>query len=294
MKAMSLWRTIRASIYSPEFYRSLAERRLSFSFKYYYAFGVALAIVFSVTVSLQALPFIAQFIDKAGQELISHFPEELTVTLLDGEVSTNVEEPYILPLPSELRESAERDGTPTPTNLLVIDTAAQASAESWAAYDTFILLTKRNIVVGERPEGRVQIQWLTDVPDVTIDRAFVERTSSDLRAFGKWISPLVVFGSWAIFMVLWTFTLAYLLVGGVLAWLVARVRKVPVSYRAAYQMAMHAWTPVALLLMIADGGIPSSGIPFLPTLLLLIVLIANIRPAPNGLSPVAEESEQAA
>ncbi len=290
---MNLWRTIRASIYSPAFYRSLADRQLSFSFKYYYALGVALAIVFAAMTSLRVLPLVTQFLDDAGQALVASFPEELTVKIEGGEASTNVQEPYALPLPAELRTEVERNGAQAPANLFVIDTAAQASVEAWTAHDTYVLITKQNIVAGERPGGRVEIEWLSDVPDVTVDRTFVRNLSDDLHAVGKWLAPLVVFGAWFLFIVFWTFTLLYIFIGGFLAWLIARVRKMPVSYRAAYQMALHAWTPVALLLLVVSGGFPSSEVPFLPTFLLLIVLIANIQPVSGGSSPTGNDSEPA-
>ncbi len=285
---MNLWHTIRASIYSPEFYRSLPGRKLSFSLKYYYSLGVALAIVFSAVTSFRALPLITQFLDQAGQTLVAHFPEELTITIQDGEASTNMQEPYILPLPDDLKTETERNGKQAPANLLVIDTASQASVESWTAHDTFILITKRNIVAGEERGGRVQIEWLSDMPNVAIDRTFVQSLSGDLQAVGRWLAPLVVFGTWVLFLVLWTLTLAYLLFGGLLAWLIARMRKMPVSYGAAYRMALHAWTPVALLLTVITGGFPGTEIPFIPTILLIVVLVANIRSAPGESSPAGE------
>ena len=287
---MSLWRTIRASIYSPAFYRSLPGRKLSFSLKYFYSLGVALAIVFAATTSFRALPLITQFLDQAGQTLVVNFPDELAVTIKNGEASTNVAEPYVLPLPDELKTEVEKNGKRAPANLLVINTASQASVESWTAHDTFILITKRNIVAGEEPGGRVQIEWLSDLPDVTIDRTFVQGLSGDLQAVGRWLAPLVVFGTWFLFLVLWTLTLAYLLFGAVLAWLIARVRKMPISYGGAYRMALHAWTPVALLLLVISGGFPGSETPFIPTLLLIVALVANIRPTANGVSPISEGS----
>ncbi|MEY4731134.1 MAG: hypothetical protein RL681_80 [Candidatus Parcubacteria bacterium] len=282
---MNLWHTIRASIYSPAFYRSLATQRFSFSLKYFYSLGVALAIVFSATASFRALPLITQFIDRAGQAFVSHFPEELAIKIQNGEASTNVTEPYVLPLPDELKTETEKNGGHALANLLVIDTAAQASVEAWSAHDTYILVTKQNIITGKEPGGRIQIEWLSDFPNVTIDRSFVRGLNEDLQAVGRWIAPLVVFGTWFVFLVLWTFTLAYLLFGGLLAWLIARMRRMPVSYRTAYQMALHAWTPVALLLLVISGGLPGSDAPFIPTLLLIVVLIANIRPAPDESSP---------
>lgn len=289
---MNLWRTIRASIYSPEFYRSLPGRKLSFSLKYYYVLGVALAIVFSAVTSFRALPLLAQFLDQAGQTLVAHFPEELAITIQDGEASTNVEEPYVLPLPDTLKTETERNGKQAPANLLVIDTASQASVESWTAHDTFILITKRNIVAGDERGGRVQIEWLSDMPNVVIDRTFVQSLRGDLQAVGKWLSPLVVFGTWFAFLVVWTLTLIYLVFGGVLAWLIARARKMPVSYGAAYRMALHAWTPVALLLTVLTGGFPGTEAPFIPTLLLIVTLIANIRRVSDESSPTADTASE--
>jgi hypothetical protein len=132
---MNLLRLVRASIYSPSFYRSLLEKPFSFSFTYYALLSIALAVVFSVSFSYRAIPAAADFLGTVGDELVRQFPDDLELSIRGGTVTVNQQEPYRLVFPENLRNGTD---TRAPANLLVVDTRQPFSLERFREYDTTI------------------------------------------------------------------------------------------------------------------------------------------------------------
>ncbi len=128
---MQFFTTIKDSIYSPDFYRTLRAKPLSFSLKYYFSLAAVLALAGTVLMTVQFLPKAQFALTTLAEKVVERFPAELEVTFKGGVVSTNVKEPYFVKeTPGEadaLRNEVEDAGTHE--NLLVIDTSSPLSLE---------------------------------------------------------------------------------------------------------------------------------------------------------------------
>ncbi|MBI2623806.1 MAG: DUF1189 family protein [Candidatus Liptonbacteria bacterium] len=277
---MQFLRTIGESVYSPDFYRALRARPLSFSLKYYYSLAAIVAVVGTAFVSLylpQAQPQLRAFFENA----VNAFPAELAVTFKDGAASANVKEPYFIKYPralggaSETGGSGAADGKP-PEYLLVIDTASPLSIEKFRSYGAAALLAKRDLAVAGR-RGEVRVYSLELVPDVTVDKAWVEKTVGQFTPYLKFVGPILVLLFFILILALFTFELVYLFVSALLVWGLLRLKGIKTGYGAAYRTGIHAITLGIFVNIAAMAFQIPLGVPFLFTILMLAVVAVNCR-----------------
>ncbi len=273
---MKLLQLIRASIYSPAFYRGLERKPFWFSIKYFYSLTLVIGIVFSVTFSLRAIPAIHTFVQGVSGGLVSLFPENLEITIRSGTASINQPEPYFIPFPDALRETMKSTDGAQLKNLLVVNTRDAFSIDQFRSYETAILITRESVVWSDR-EGRISIDTLAAFPDTLIDRPFLIRVSNQIELLGRWLAPVIVFGSFVAFIIGYSFHLLYFVPIALIAWVITRMRKHPVSYRTSYQMAIHAFTLSALAEMIITDAFRVPTVQYLPTFIVIVTLWANLR-----------------
>lgn len=298
---MSFWRLIYRSIYSPPFYRELLGspfdatqgKPFKFSLKYFATLALGLAVALTVLFSARIISPVGEFLKKIGPAVVSNFPEGLVVTLKDGSVSVNAEEPYVVSLPQALRDAQERarnedanEGAPT-ANLLVIDTREPVSLERFAELNTLLWVAKSNVVFREK--GGIRIDSLERFPDFVIDEGMARKLADGIDSLRRFVAPVIVFGSFFVILFLMAFTFVYLLFGAVVVWVAARLRRVPVGYGKAYQLALHAVTLTlfydALFFIVP---VPAR-VPFFGTILLFVAALANLRPDSSAPSSPAQD-----
>lgn len=265
---MEFFKNIGRSIYSPKYYQELVKKPFSYSVKYIFLFVLVLGVL--------KLCFLAFYIPEFHKNLSSFsseakeiYPEELEVFIKDGNVSTNVEEPYFVPLPDLPEEGGEE--VERPENLIVIDTGVEPSVENLEGYDSMILVT-RNYIVSQNNRGKIEMQSLQQVPDMTINKSMVIKNVDEYSPYLNLFYPLIIIGILlgAFFFVIIRF--AYLFFGALLVWLIARIKKVDIEYGKAYQMGIHLMTLPLLV-----SFLTTLKFSFSFTILLLILAVVNIR-----------------
>jgi len=263
--------TIKDSIFSPNFYRQLASKPLSFSFKYFAGLSILL-IGASLVLALPWIVRLEPLFKNIGSEVVQWYPDELTVTIKDGKASSNVSEPFILPLPASMRSTEDLDSPAlaTITTALVINTKEEFSYERFMNYHTIALLTKDVLVFYDGEQLRINA--LSEFPDFEINET---KIVSWIAAISPWLNT----GVFAVcyFMVLVASFLAhlvYLLLAALLVMLLFKVKKLSIGYARAYQVALHAST-LGLLIAVIDYFRLHYFIPFFGTIVLLIVVAVN-------------------
>jgi len=132
------------SLFDLSFYQSLQNKPLRFSFRY--LFFLLLFIIFILIFSV-ILPFfifgkiIPQYSNRGFQYMKEIFPEGLTLTLKDGSLRTNVDEPFYIEMPKQFSNLSNK------THLVVIDTKNKYSNIS--DYNSWIVVGKNNIYIME-------------------------------------------------------------------------------------------------------------------------------------------------
>lgn len=273
---LALW----GSLVSPQYYAELKNKSFWYTFKIYVVTFLLLTAVFTIAGGYLFHQSVGQYAPDFVQDLKNIYPSELVVTVENGIVSSNVSEPYFIPI-SRLQESrylnelfkdveAENEmGETSIENLIVIDT--RGSVEDFYSYQTFMLVTDNSIsVVGK--EGRIETTVLTEEVSGVVDQSVVDSVILSLISASHFLTPLVVaftFGAFTFFFPV--MFMSMLLWYAIPVLFGARFGSLKLSYGQSYQYAMHMILPVcAITILLAVFGITLS-FPFSTSLLFGLV-----------------------
>lgn len=235
MRVLSVWgRTFIKGLSSLEYYQDVVKAKLSFAVKYVIILGWVMATL--VTVRL----YVTTFRNSEGQlkrfvaEQTKLFPVELVISVRNGKLSTNVEEPYVISF----------EGKP----FITIDT--QVSTELFEKVGTPVLVTENNVMMA-RPNRSYEkrIYSLEKVDDFTLDRQrFNSLVTDKLGPFLIWLPKLLMVVIWlgaGVGVTLVKFMWVAMVTG--LVWVGVKLAKVKLTYKQLMQMGLVAVTLVWLV-----------------------------------------------
>lgn len=275
---MNIWKTIGATLRNAAFYEEARDHTTGRVVKYYAKLSIILGLVVAIYGVVVVSPNAIKGMNKFGNEVVSSYPADLTVTISRGQVSTNASsEPVILPFPSYLREEMIRESkgeqTKIPANLAVIDTRSTStiSFDEFKSLDTSLFVGKTYMISLDEG-GSITYGDLSKAPNFTLNKAFLDKILSITKFF--WILiPIMMF--FAIFV--GTFiTLLYLLLLSLITMLIARLTGRKFTYAESYRITVYASTWPNILLLLATPFL--TGVPFLFSLLTLIISVINLPP----------------
>lgn len=243
------------SLTKPEYYKNIIDAKFSFSLKYLYillSFSTLLLGLKSALIIAKSTPHIPDFIKTTKTVLSKIYPEELTITITEKKISTNVVEPYYISFPNELGVSEGEL-----KYLLAIDTSADIA--DFDKYQSLFLLSKEFVAMKDNSTGyKVQAldEILKNVPDgATMKKSDFNALVALLDPYYQYIYPAVYV--FIVFLVtLWPLFVAVLgLVGrlimlvfsSLLLFIFAKILKRGLTYKNIYQMSMHGLTLPVLI-----------------------------------------------
>lgn len=281
------FKSIPSSVYSPSFYAGIAGRSFWKGFWYLAGVTTLLMIIWSIFVVL--LPYLANKdkIETTMKEFLNFYPEELVITIQDGKASTNVEEPYFVPMsdviPSDqwLEEMSEEEIAFEDMNLAVIDTKTPFSTEQFLEYKTIIWLTEDTVYVPGDREGSFESFPLSALEqDIVVDKALADQGLQILLDKVMQIVPLLIVPMFIfVFIGLMIYRMTYLLIYALAQLIIFSIMKLPYDYAAAYKMGFYSITlssVVTLLLAIQPWFPHLNGFFLMPTILSLLVATINL------------------
>ena len=272
---MNFFKTIANSIYSPEFYKSLVKGEYKSSFGYFFLFILICAVLKTAFIMPQIFVF-QDVVATMGAEAVEKFPADLKVMIKNGKVSTNVEEPYFVPVPESKDANSALAGI---KNLIVIDTKTPYSAEQLDKYKTLAWLTSDSVFYSRERSGKIETFALTGVKDFTLDKSFLDSKFKTFSPLFKMIGPLLVVLAMIGIYVAYISQLLYLFFLALLVWLVATVMKIKLDYWVAYRVGVHAITAsllVGLIFTLIQIWVPIRPFFFMSTFIALIVAGVNL------------------
>jgi hypothetical protein len=168
-------------------------------------------------------------------------------------------------------------------NLLVIDTKDPLTVDEFQSDQTLVLLASDSVAYVK--DQSMVIQPIVPDFSMIINKGVV-------TSFVQKIEPYFKFVDWAmavlmpigIFFAL-AFRLVYLFILALLIWGLARVSKINVGYKKAYQWGLHLMTLPLIVGTALWLIVPAVDIPFLFTVLALIMAALNLRHAPASVTP---------
>ncbi len=161
----------------------------------------------------------------------------------------------------------------------MVDTSSTFSLAQFASYTTIFWIGKDSVVSGNR--GAVRVSSLERIQNVVITKPLIQSYTEKAKGLLRWLSPLVIFGLFLLSLFLFSVNLLYFFFGGFLVWLMARWKKIPLSYKKAYQIALHAGTLglllYALFMILFFPFVPIGFFTFMTVMLIIEVWVNFVR-----------------
>lgn len=263
---MSIWREIKNSVTSKDYYRELVGKPFSHSLKYYCAITLLFGIIVTILGSAVLVPAVNNLLWGARGVVLSTYPSELKLTIESGEVKTNVAEPYFIKLPAFLQQALGRT-----KSLLVIDTRATTTPGLLERYESFAVLTKKSLVYQDQGLGTFKAQNIPTDTSVTITKQNLGHLFDRLEPYFKFVTPVIVLGIFMLVVLLMIAAMLYLLLVALLVWLLARANHWDLTYLKAYQLSLHFATLAFVVYWAVVLLFPTLSVWILFTIVLLVV-----------------------
>ena len=270
---MRFFDTFRRSVFSPSFYAESPRGSLGAALGYFLVLIALLTIIKTGTVVVPGLIQLTPQIQKGLQDIAAAYPNNLTITVRGGLVSTNVKEPYAIPI-------GDTSGStyPAVTNVVVIDTKTPFSVDQFNRYSTLLWLTGDSIVIGGQSSGQMQTYPLTQVGNFTLDRSTINGWLAAVDPYIGLIAPIV--GGLALvgFYIAYLLRLVYLFLLALVIWGLLTVLGVNRTYGESYKLGVYAMTTallVELILTVFSSQLHYDGFPLMFSAITLFMIVAN-------------------
>ncbi|HEY5587926.1 MAG TPA: DUF1189 family protein [Candidatus Paceibacterota bacterium] len=271
---MKIFTEIKNSIYNKKYYNTtVLNQSLRTSIKYLAKLSLLVAII-GVVIFAISIPFLSSTIKKSASSFVSSYPDDLVVSIKDGNASVNRTEPYMVKVPNDLINTDNSNSLKI-ENLVTINTTEPFTIDKFHQYSTLSLLTKKELVLMQSNKGEVKVMSLSDLGNIELTKTYVLEKEVLLNKILPWIMailiPVLYVGmSLGIFIG----TIIILFFYAAIVWFVLKIKGIKVSYKKAYQIALHAST-----LLIIFGAFSSFfsllNNSFVRSLILIIIIYLN-------------------
>lgn len=177
---------------------------------------------------------VVQFIDTA-------YPADLVVTIKDDTLSANITEPLFVGIPSSDEEMSEE----FPANIVVLAPEQPADATLLETYDTFMVLTSKAIIAGTPDD--IRVVPYKDMDGVITKTMFMQVSRDVVNLIGVISYFAVIPLAILVLLVVAFLHLVWLLVVSIVTFLLFKLRKLPLTYKQAYRLGVHALVPLMIL-----------------------------------------------
>jgi len=272
---MNIFTQIKNSVYNKEYYQStVLNQPLGVSIKYLMKLSLLLALVGSIIFSI-SLPHLFSSAKSTVTSLATDYPEDLIVTFKDGNASINKPEPYFVKIPDSLREiddSKQLNVENRIENLIVINTTEAFSINKFKEYNTASLLTKTELISMQSNNGEIKITPISKLGNVEITKSWILDKESIFMKALPWIVSLIIPVIFVgISIGIFVGTLMMLLFSALIVWIILKIKKVNISYKKSYQVALHASTIILIISIFGKYLGPFNN--FSVNLLIFVVII---------------------
>lgn len=271
---------LRRSFTDPGYYSELLKAPLLFSLKFFFAYFFVYALLGAGILGRSISPGLKQLLNTLPDQVTALYPEELAISIKNGEVTTNVKEPYVIPvgkLSKFVQDESSEDKQAPPANLLVIDT--KATVDNFSSYKSFLLLTKRTLIVQDK-QASFRVFPLQGIDQLTINKQAIVKPLHELDRIIPVIGPvLITLLFLAMLIGLPSLYLALLVILALCILVIAKLFHRTLPYSKAYQLGMHMIllpTTILDLLAVFSVAVPIPLIRFLAFLLFSLVVVQQL------------------
>lgn len=263
---MDYLKKVQNSIYSPVFYSKLLQEKFSKSIVYF----LILILILTLIKIASLMPFLREVptrIQEGFKQTINCYPKDLEINIKNGQVGTNVKEPYFV---STCGLSGDKSDW-------VIDTKNSYSPQKFEEYRTSFWLTKDSMVY-RKSDVEIRTYKLSDVKDFKVDKALIDSFSNKISPYLKFIGPiLIIFTALGVYF-FYILRLVYLLMLSAIILVLSKIFKKKLTFSQSCKVGLHALT-LGLIIDLILGLSNNSqfhGFPFMVTFITLGVVATNL------------------
>ncbi len=246
----TFFETIKKSLFEPKYYKEVGKASFWSAYKYLWFFLFIFTVLRSFEFGASYLknrPQIKPGIDRFMIYAQTFYPKELELRMRNGQLSTNVKEPYIFDLKKGEWSKFDK------RHLLIIDT--KGSIENYPNYKTYVLATKNAVVYPSKARNsdieQTSVFYFRDLKqDFTMNKNVYKDLLNMVKPYASralfFVDSMVLAGLF-LFLVFgslfWTGAVMFgLLFLTFFVWIVNLIFKKKFNYGTLYKMGMHAVT----------------------------------------------------
>lgn len=125
------------------------------------------ALLITVFYSVRFFANVNPKVHLIGQEVLKYFPDDLEISVQNGEVFVNKEQPYKIKFHGFFDETLKEGD---PENILVIDVSAKPSIDYFRTNDTFVMLAGNTLMIQSKNNSEVQLLPLGGFEDSVLEK----------------------------------------------------------------------------------------------------------------------------
>lgn len=272
---MGFFSSVKSSIYDPGFYTGIKNKSLGECLRYFFGLVLLLTFLNTLVLSYELGIKVPQKIRDFVAQTIDSTPNDLVVTIGNGQVSTNQQEPLFIPLPQTDNEVRED----TLNNILVIDTKTPFSATQFNQYKTLLWLTRDSLFYQNNELDQRSLD-LSKFDNITVNRNTLEQWVGKINPWLDFFGPVLILLVFVGLFIGFSFNLLYFLILAVLVFFLSSIFKWGLNYSGSYKTAVFSSTLSFFIdLILFNTGIYTGfyGFPFFFTLTSLCIATINLQ-----------------
>lgn len=189
-----------------------------------------------------AYPLVNNIQEKGKSFIEENYPSELEIKIKNGNVSTNVPEPYYLTVSKKslnfLDNSTQKSLSDVKIRLLAIDT--KGKADDFDRYQSYALLTGTSLVYYN--DQKVNIQSLRNIQNLTINKEFIDsKVASISRPIKELSKVFTVITPFLVLIGIFISNLFNLLFLAFLIFLINKIIRTPFNFSKIYEFTAPLW-----------------------------------------------------
>jgi len=220
------------SFYSSDLYRDIGRNWRGIGWLYLFLLVALVCVPGIIKIHIG----FSGWLERDAAKVVNQIPP---ITIRNGEVSTNVETPYVIPMPKDADTKADE-----PRNLAVIDLTGKHKSLEEA--DAAVFVTKKTLSVRK---SRTEVR--------SYDLSQVEQFSLDSNRVKGWLETAKYLMAPVFYVFLVVFVFIYRAVQGLIYAAIGLIfvnsLKVRLEYQVLIRLAAIAVTPVVVVNELADG-----------------------------------------
>lgn len=285
-KLSAFWYVFKRSLTDPDYYNQLLKTSFTFSLKYLFALLFFTLLIRGLVLSLSMLsllPQVPKYVGEAKSIVRNFYPSDLVITINNGTLRTNVDEPYTIPFPKQMNISD--------MSFAVIDT--KGSVEDYKKYKTVLYVTKNAVAY---PDSNSDSNGYKVYPFSNIKKYLIINHEVYLRLADK-VIPYFNYAPQALTVLALVILILLPSLGSVfyllsmlfslllltlLTYVMSRLVKKPLDYQTLYRMGMHGVTFSILFDLLKTFFGLSIPLTFIMPFLIWMLIVLNSLKIPYG------------